>query len=287
MKLYRDFQTVAEIDAQYNLGTDPVALGAAMQWYVDRSAEARAELQCELGVRYGPTVDEYLDVFPAAAPGSPVLVFVHGGYWVMASPREFSFVARGLAARGITTVIPNYSLCPAVTLDEITRQNRAALAWTHANAARYNSDPGRIYVSGHSAGGQQTGMLVATDWVRDYGLPADLVKAAMPVSGLFDLGPFPYSFLQPSLQLTWDCVARQSPIRHVPPAGGPPLLVTVGARETPEFLRQSRSYADAWRAEGYFAELLELPGADHFSVIQGFADADSPLLQHLGRLLRL
>lgn len=287
MKLYRDFETVAEIDAQYNLGTDPVALGAAMQWYVDRSAEARADLQCDLGVRYGPTVDEYLDVFPAARPDAPVLVFVHGGYWVMASPREFSFVARGLAALGITTVIPNYSLCPAVTLDEITRQNRAAVAWTHANIRRWNGDPARIHVAGHSAGGQQTGMIVATDWARDYGLPADLVKGALPVSGLFDLGPFPYSFLQPSLQLTWDCVARQSPLRHIPAAGGPPLLVAVGARETPEFLRQSRTYTDAWRAAGHAADLLELPGADHFTAIHGFADAGSPLLQRLARLMRL
>lgn len=287
MKLYRDFETVAEIDAQYNLGTDPIALGASMQWYVDRSADARADLTCELGVRYGPTLDEYVDVFPAAKPDAPVLVFVHGGYWVMCSPREFSFVARGLAALGVTTVIPNYSLCPAVTVDEITRQTRAAVAWTYAHIRRYNGDPARIYVSGHSVGGQQTGMLVATDWARDYGLPADLIKGWLPVSGLFDLGPFPYSFLQPSLQLTWDCVARQSPLRHIPSAGVPPLVVAFGANETAEFVRQSRTYAQAWLAAGHAADVLELEGDDHFSAIHGFVDRDSRLLGALARLMGL
>ena len=95
---------------------------------------------------------EHLDIFPAPQPEAPIMVFIHGGYWMMASSKEFSFVAKGMVSAGITTVVVNYELCPKVTIDEIVRQTRAAIAWVYQNAKSFGADPNRIYVSGHSAG---------------------------------------------------------------------------------------------------------------------------------------
>jgi arylformamidase len=177
-------------------------------------------------------------------------------------------------------MVTNYALCPAVTIDEIVRQTRAAVAWTYENAPSFDGDPERIHVAGHSAGGHLVGMLLATDWPGDYGLPADIVKGATAISGLFDLAPFPYTFLQPKVQFTWDQVQRNSPILHLPDAA-PPLLVAYGEDETHEFKRQSEDYLGAWKAKGLPGERLVLPGKNHFDVIDGFLDAGSPLLSRI------
>jgi len=100
-------------------------------------------------------------------------------------------------------------------------------------ASRFNGDPGRIYVAGHSAGGQQVGMLAATDWPGAYGLPEEIVRGGIPISGIFDLQPLRNSCLQPKLQLTHEVILRQSPLFNIPPSG-PPLLITLGEAETAE-----------------------------------------------------
>jgi arylformamidase len=103
-----------------------------------------------------------------------------------------------------------------------------------------------------------------------------VVKGCTAISGLFDLAPFPYTFLQPRLQLGWDQTSRNSPILHIPDAA-PPLLVAYGEDETDEFKRQSEAFLDAWRANGLDAEALVLSGKNHYEVIDGFLDAESPL----------
>jgi acetyl esterase/lipase len=87
-------------------------------------------------VPFGPTVEETLDIFPAQDPDAPILVFIHGGYWRSLSSKEFSLFARGPVGLGFTVVITNYALCPKVTLPEITRQSRAAIAWVQRSSKR-------------------------------------------------------------------------------------------------------------------------------------------------------
>lgn len=180
----------------------------------------------------------------------------------------------------MATVVINYALCPEVTIEEIVRQTRAALAWTYESAGSFGGDPERIYVAGHSAGGHLTAMLLSTDWERDYGLPGDVIKGACAISGLFDLAPFPYTFLQPKLQLTWDQVSRNSPILHLPD-DAPPLLVAYGEDETAEFRRQSEEFLAAWKSKGLPGDLLPLPDANHYDVLEGFLDPESPLCSTL------
>ncbi|MGH3147889.1 MAG: alpha/beta hydrolase, partial [Rubrobacter sp.] len=219
--LFRDFATQEELDAQYNLSMMFPEAAALYEEFCDRESErARSELDHSLDVPFGPTLAEHVDLYPAVE-NAPVLIYVHGGFWYLRTSKEFGFVARGPVSGGVATVITNYDLCPRVTVDEIVRQTRAAVAWVYKNAASFDGDPGRIHVAGHSAGGHLVAMLLATDWEGEYGLPADIIKGATAISGLYDLAPFPYTFLQPQLQLGWDQVLRNSPILHLPDAAPP------------------------------------------------------------------
>lgn len=284
MRLYRDFATQEELDAQYDLSkVFPEAADRYAAFCWRESERARADLEHRPGVPFGPTLAERVDVYPAGED-APVLIYVHGGFWALRTSEEFGFVARGPASRGVATVVTNYALCPAVTIDEVVRQTRAAVAWAYKNARAFGGDPERIHVAGHSAGGHLVGMLLATDWEGDYGLPAGIIKGATAISGLYDLEPFPYTFLQPKVQLTWDQVRRNSPILRLPDAA-PPLLVVYGADETGEFKRQSEDFLAAWQGEGLDGGRLILSGKDHYDVIDGFLDAGSPLLSEiLGRM---
>ena len=140
-----------------------------------------------------------------------MLVYIHGGYWRALDKRDASFVAPPFVAAGALVVVPNYALCPAASIDEIVRQQRAALAWVWRHAAAHGGDPERIVVAGHSAGGHLAATMLATDWPGvDPGLPADLVKGALSLSGVFELEPLRHApFLAPDLQL--DAAAAEAP----------------------------------------------------------------------------
>lgn len=281
--LYRDHGSVEELDRQYTttLGVDH--LDDILARWRESSNAVRSRRGEHLGLRYGPHVDERLDLFAAGAT-APVHVFLHGGYWRRFHAEDFAFVAAGLVEAGVCVVVPNYSLCPGVGIGEIVRQMRAAIAWVHGNAARYGGDPARISVSGHSAGGHLGAMLLATEWERDYGLPGGLLRGACLLSGLFDLAPLRYTFLQPWLQLDGDQVQALSPIAHLP-ASAPPLLLAVGGKESEEFQRQSRDYLAAWRDRGLCGEQVPLPGHDHFSALDQMVTPGTGLFDRLLELV--
>jgi arylformamidase len=283
--LYREFTSQVQIDAQYNPSlhlADPTAPG---KHYAARSALARQTLRCELDVPYGPTREETLDIFPADVPNAPVFVFLHGGYWRALSSKDFSCVALGLQTLGITTVVVNYALCPRVTLDEITRQVRAAVAWTHHHIASYGGDASRMALGGHSAGAHLTAMCLQTRWQEDYGLPQDPIAAALLVSGIYDIAPLRHSYLQPMIQLDEGVIRRNSPLFLVR-ACPTPIWVNWGDQESPEFARQAASFHATWQSLGNQGELSALTDADHYCGIHGFEDSSSHLSQWLaGRLL--
>jgi arylformamidase len=280
VQLFRNFTSQEEIDLEYDLALTVPDIEHWIKWYTQESVAVRRKLDCMLDVRFGPTVDETVDIFPAKEQGAPLLVFIHGGYWVVCSSKDYSFVANGLVNRGITVVVTNYSLCPRVTISEITRQSRAVIAWLHREASNLNADPSRIFVAGHSAGGHQVGMLSTTDWPGEYGLPKDVIKGGIAIGGIFDLHPLAYSFLQPKLLLTHEVILRQSPYLNIP-RSGPPLLITFGEEETAEFHRQSIEYLQAWQANGLRGELLVLEGKHHFSAVEGLSDPNSSLCEAL------
>lgn len=283
--LYRNFESQAQIDAQYNPSAALAPNAQPMQQFAEQARRARSELRCVLDVPYGPTREETLDIFPADAPNAPVFVFLHGGYWRALSSKDFSGVARGLQPLGISTVVVNYALCPFVTIDEITRQTRAACAWVLRNIGQHGGDPARVAIGGHSAGGHLTAMCLQTEWTRDYGLPQDPFAAALLFSGLYDLEPLRYSYLQPLIQLDDGSTRRNSPAFMARPCATP-IWITWGGAESTEFARQSALYRDAWTVAGNQALLQAQAGANHFTVLDGFEDANSAVCQWLARALR-
>ena len=283
--LYHAFETQAQIDAQYNPSLLLAPGDSPGPHYAAQAEAARANIPCSLNVPYGPTRAETLDIFPAAQANAPVFIFIHGGYWRAFSSKDFSGVALGLNQRGITTVVVDYALCPFVTIDEITRQVRAASAWVLRNIAQFGGDPARVSVGGHSAGGHLTAMCLQTEWARDYGLPQDPFAAAIAFSGLFDLAPLRYSYLQPMIQLDDGVIARNSPAFAVR-ACATPLWITWGSAESSEFARQSQIYNDAWYAAGNTALLQAQPGANHFTVIHGLEQPDSAVCNWLAQTLK-
>lgn len=267
--LYRDFATQEAIDAAYDpmRGCDPAALLAGWQ---RRSDTTRQRLRVTSGVAYGPTLAERMDIYHAEAEGAPLHLFFHGGYWRSLGHREFGFVAEGLAQAGINVAVINYALCPTVAFGEIVRQARAALAWAHRNGASLGVDSSRLSVSGHSAGAHLAAMLLATDWRGVYGLPDHLIDGALCISGLFDLRPFPWSWLQPKLQLSRRDIDDYSPLFllcRVPAR----VQLVAGSAESDEFERQMRSYAAHIEAQGVAVSADLSPGDDHFSILDHYA----------------
>ena len=157
-----------------------------------------------------------------------------------------------------------------------------AVAWLYRNAGCFNADPQRLYVSGHSAGGHLTAMILATDWPSFAGIPDGAVKGGCAISGVFDLEPVRLTFLNEDLGLDAESAARNSPAHHLPSRGAP-LIVAVGGDESAEFLRQSRDFAAAWSAKGHACELLEIAGEHHFEIVEALADAEAPLSRALLR----
>jgi arylformamidase len=285
--LYREFRSQSALDEQYDVERSVPDFTLHARHYIDESKLARHRLRCELDVSYGATRDEYLDIFPADRRDAPILLFIHGGYWRMLSAKEFSCVALGPVAAGVTVVVVNYALCPHVSIDEIVRQARAAVAWTYRNARSFGGDPNRLFVSGHSAGGQLTAMCLNTDWEGVYGLPADTVRAGLSISGVFDLQPIRYTSMQPMLQLDDGVVVRNSPQRLPQRRTDSPFLFTFGGAETAEFQRQTMDFLHHWQMSGNRGEYVAQPGLNHFDAIYGLEDSRSSLCKALFRMMDL
>lgn len=276
----------AWFDAQYNNRARVPEAPALLARWAEASALARSRMTCVLDEAYGEQPGETLDVFPARASGAPVLVFLHGGYWRALDKADHSFVAPAFVQAGAMVVVPNYALCPAVTIEQIALQTTRALAWTARHAARFGGDPRRIVVVGHSAGGHLAAMSLACRWKQvGPGLPPNLVSGAMSISGLYDLEPVRRApFVQTDVRLTPAAVRRLSPAYFPRPPG--PLVTLVGGLESEEFLRQNQLIRDRW-GPGCVPVCEALPGLNHFTVLHDLVDptgrAHGHALQLLGR----
>ncbi len=259
-------------DAQYNnRARIPEHLEILRAW-ADRSAETRASLPCTLDLAYGDDPSERLDVYTPRAQGAPVLVYLHGGYWRALDKRDQSFVAAPFVDAGAMVVLPNYALCPAVGIEHIVLQLVQALAWVWRNARAHGGDPERIVVAGHSAGGHLAAMLLACDWhAVAPGLPGDLVKSALAVSGVFELEALRHApFLAPDLKLDAVSALRLSPAAMPAPRFGR-LVAVVGGDESEEFLRQNACIAEAWGVD-VVTVCEQVPGRHHMDVLFALAD---------------
>lgn len=264
-------------DAQYNNRARIPEHPSILKFWADASAQALQRPEWIRDLAYGDDESERLDILPAAsgAGKAPVFVYIHGGYWRALDKRDHAFLAPPLADAGATFVQLNYALCPAVDIEHIARQMTQALAWVHRNIAAHGGDPARIVVAGHSAGGHLATMLLACDWQQvGPDLPRDLVKAALPISGVYELEPLRHApFLAADIGLTEASALRLSPAAMPAPKQGT-LVTVVGGDESEEFHRQAELIASAWGRRVVVG--AERPAnRNHMSVLADLADPAS------------
>ncbi len=254
--------------------------------WAESSSRVRSTLACHLDLRYGEMPGETIDLFPARKGDGACMMFIHGGYWRSLDKRDFSFLAPAWVAAGVSLAVVNYDLCPRVSMEEIVRQMLRASRWLWLHAEEQGVDRDRLYLSGHSAGGHLTAMMMCALWPQfDPRLPKDLWKGGLAIGGLYDLRPLlEVDFLQQDLRLEAAAALRLSPA-FVAPATRAPVMSCVGSDESAEFLRQNALLGERWPAA--FAGDIPMPGKNHFSVLDGLAEPQSPLFQGARRLMEL
>lgn len=235
--------------------------------YLRRSEAARAKLKGVRGLRYGPLPLQTLDIFPAAAPGAPVVMFWHGGAWRSQSKDCFSYVAEPLVSSGACAVLVGYDLHPEVTLRQMMAEACEAIAWTWRNIAAYGGDPKRMVLCGHSAGAQLAAMALAHDFARA-GLPPSPARGALLISGSYDMEPHRHHERYADLGLDADLVHEASPACNPPLDPEVVLVLAAGAEETPGYIRQAETFCRKCQSRGHDARVLLSPGDHHFSVIE-------------------
>ncbi|MDA0702002.1 MAG: alpha/beta hydrolase [Proteobacteria bacterium] len=262
MPVYRHYDQAA-LDAQYdNRAMVPNFADHLAAWKQGSDA-ARRDLPHRADLAYGPHRRERIDFFPAG-PAAPLHLFIHGGYWRAMDKLDFAFPAPGFIEAGIAYAALGYPLAPEVSLDEILASTHRAMNWIFDHAAELTIDETRIIVSGHSAGGHLAAML------RADAVLGPKLRGTVAISGLYDLEPIRLSYLNADLDLDAKEARRVSPIRFPPPQGGGAVLA-VGGKESDEYHRQQTDYHKILIAEGIAAESIDLPGQDHFSILQALA----------------
>lgn len=251
------------------------------RWF--REGEAYRKASPKLArLKYGSSPRQTLDLFPAAndGPATPLMLFIHGGWWRSLEPDQFSQMARGANAHGITVAIVGYDLCPAVSIADIVQEIRAACLYLWRQRRQ------RFLAVGHSAGGHLAACMLATEWkTAAPDAPNDLVPAAYAISGVFDLAPLTQISVNADLRLTDKAARELSPIYwHVP--AGRVLDAVVGGIESAEFLRQSKTIVDAWHQGMAETRYEEIPGKNHFDILDALTDPNSAMTKRVVELAR-
>jgi arylformamidase len=265
--LYRGMDR-KELDAAYN-NTAAVPERAAIyaDWAV-RGAAVRRQNPTHLDLAYGDSPRQRLDLFLAGDSKAPTLAFIHGGYWQMNDKESFGFLAEGPLAHGINFAVIEYTLAPETRLDDIVGEIRRAIQWLVDHLANYGADGNRLYVSGHSAGGQLTAMAIT--------LP--IVRGGLAISGIYDLEPIRLNYLNEKLHLDPAEAERNSPLLHLPVRASE-LVIAYGTGELPELCRQSIDYARAWNHRGLPGHRLPVEGANHFTILEALASPQGALMR--------
>jgi arylformamidase len=268
-----------DLEAEYNnRARVPEHPQIFARWAQDAAAY-RARPGVALDLSYGSSPRQIVDIFPAGGADAPLALFIHGGWWRSLSPKDFSQMAAGPNAHGVTVAVAGYDLCPQVSIADIVGQMRAACLFLW----RKHRKPITVY--GHSAGGHLSACMVATDFsTLAPDAPADLVPAGYAISGVYDLAPLSKISVNDDLRLTEKSAHELSPLYWSVPRGRI-LDAVVGADESSEFLRQSRIVAEAWRQGAAITRYEALPG-NHFTVIDPLNDPSSAMTARVVELAR-
>jgi len=248
-----------ELDRGLNNGEAVAGSAGIVAGWDARSAELRKRHAAHLDLRYGPRERNRID-FLKVRDGAPTLLFIHGGYWQTRAKETFTLLAEGALAHGINVALSGYTLAPDATLDEIVAEIHASIDFLSGQLPALGGDGKGIVVSGWSAGGHLTSMALSHARVR----------AGMAISGIYDLEPIRHSYLNVKLGLDEAASRRNSPMMI---AGGPmkPLSLVVGSAELPLLRKQTADFAGHRARYGLPVTYEEIPGADHFTIMDEMA----------------
>jgi arylformamidase len=277
---------VAYWESQYNNRAAVPDFQQYFDRWAARSDETRRRVRCSLDVPYGPHAMEKMDLFMPAGASRACLMFIHGGYWRALDKKDHSFVAAELVKHGVTVAVPNYGLCPTVTVEEIVRQVLQACAWLHRNGNNFGAPLGNLYVSGHSAGGHLTAMAMAALFpVFRPDLPKKVVRGGLAISGVYDLRDIVnVPSVNTDVRLKPAQAEKVSPLFY-PPATDAPLYLAAGGRELAPFTVQQAALAAKWKK--VVAAEIPCPNDHHFSILDGLADPSSALFKGAMKMMGL
>ncbi|MBM3362908.1 MAG: alpha/beta hydrolase [Betaproteobacteria bacterium] len=267
-----------------------VDLEALMQRRARAAELASAQyVGCRQTLAYGPDPDHTLDLYRATSGQglTPVLMFIHGGFWRSMRASQFSFLAHGFVDYGISLAVIDYPLMPRARMQEVVDACRRAALYLQQHAPALGLDRRAMAVAGNSAGGHLVAELMDRTWMHACAADQAGFCGGIAISGLFDLAPVSRSFQNDTLQLTDEEVKRFSPLCRGLDLGAP-LLVAVGGDETGEFLRQSAEFVAHARAHGVPVEHQVVARANHITVVlDELAVSDRPLNRATRALLGL
>jgi len=262
-----------ELDDAYDQSKYAANLQQIVKRYATNSEAVRKRLGKPVRLAYGPTPIEGLDLYPARGQNAPIHVFIHGGAWRSGTAEASAYQAETFVRAGAHYIAVDFNNVVETKGDlmPMADQVRRALAFIYKNAASFGGDPNRIFLSGHSSGGHLAGVALTTDWQKQFGLTADLIKGGVCCSGLFDLKPARLSARSNYVKFTDEVEQALSSQRHLHLINCP-LVVAYGTLETPEFQRQSRDFAAAVQTLGKPVQLLVGDGYNHFEMPETFAN---------------
>lgn len=276
MLIYKQYDQAA-LDRQYNNRLQVPEYATHLERWEQWSKETEQKYTCIKDIAYGELTRERLDIYPSSKPKSKTLIFIHGGYWRTLDKSMFHFVAKAFHPYDIATVLITYPLAPEFSIDTIVSSCRKAIGWVKQNISAYNGNAEEIYVAGHSAGGHLAVMMMTE--------AESSIKGVCSMSGLFDLFPIQLSEVNETLQMDRDMALRNSPVQ-LQPAVASPLLLFVGADETEEYKEQSNELYRSWK-EKIPVQLKQLPGLNHYSIVEDLLNNDSLLHRSLVELMKL
>ncbi len=280
MHIYKEY-TQDQLNLQYNNRFHVPDFQIHIQQWENCSRETGKKYTVVKDIPYGSLPRECLDIFPSTNPDSKTLIFIHGGYWLRFDKSFFHFIAGAFAGYDITTVLINYPLMPSATMDQLVLSCQKAVEWVYQNIAPFNGNPAQLYIAGHSAGAHLAAMLLTTKELLNYQIS---IKGICTLSGLFNLLPIQLSNINEELQMDKDTAIRNSPAMLTPVALCP-LLITAGSAETDEFKDQSHEFYNSLENKNGTVELIEIPGLNHFSILDSVYDQNSFLHKLICKLM--
>ena len=266
-----------ELDAAYDQDYYEPLSRQTYARLASNSEAVRARIGAPRRVAYGPTEIEKLDIYRTNRPRAPIFVMIHGGNWVVGEPRNFGYAAEMFITAGAHYVVPDFASVRDVggDLGVMAAQVRRAIAWVYKNATTFDGDPDRLYVGGHSSGGHLCGVALVTDWEKDFGVPATVLKGGLAMSGMYDLAPVRLSWRRSYVNFTDAMADSMSAQRHIDKLNAP-IIVSYGTFETPDFQRQSRDFAAAVRAAGKPVQLIEALNYTHATNLESLGHPYGP-----------